>query len=224
MRRILLILTLAALNLPSSSCFNPDYSHVVFKCSTEKPGCPANRSCVDGICVPVLDGMTMVVDAGADGGNGDLANSESGCAGQTGYELGANAYACPGLFGKGQALGRCAAGWHLCDKPAGIDLAKCNALNGFFVAEVPAHRSLSEQPKDAFCGPSADIDFPLRLFFGCGKLLSYTVDAKPPGCGGFRRVLDCVSPWDCDTGFSPHSLANSTHGVGSENDGVLCCR
>lgn len=216
MRAIPLIVALAVLATPSAGCFNPDYSNIVYKCSAEKPGCPAGYACSGGQCVPSSDGSAPS-DAGA-----DLA-MESGCADKTGTAVGPNAYACPGLFSKGQAASRCAQGWRLCDKAAGIDLAKCNGLSGFFVAEAPGARIVVVQPKDALCQASDGAN-PVRLFFGCGKLQSYSYEATAPGCRGFNRVLDCVAPWDCDTGVTPHNLANAAHGAGSEVDGTLCCR
>lgn len=216
MRAILPIVALTALAVLSTSCFNPDYSNIVYKCSAEKPGCPEGHACTGGLCQPIADGSTGT-DAGAD------LMSESGCADKGGTAVGPNAYACPGLFNKGQAASRCAQGWHLCDKAAGIDLAKCNGLSGFFVAEAPGARIVVVQPEDALCQASDGAN-PVRLFFGCGKLQSYTYDATAPGCMGFNRVWDCVAPWDCDTGVTPHTLSNANHGTGSESDGLLCCR
>lgn len=216
MRALLPIIALAMLAPAATGCFNPDYSNIVYKCSDEKPACPEGYACSARICQPIADGSAST-DTGT-----DLA-AESGCADKAGTAVGTTAFACPGLFNKGQAAGRCAPGWHLCDKAAGIDLARCNGLAGFFVAEAPGSRIVVVQPKDALCQASDGAN-PVRLFFGCGKLQSYTFDATAPGCMGFNRVLDCANPWDCDTGVTPHTLANAAHGAGSEGDGVLCCR
>ncbi len=100
-------------------------------------------------------------------------------------------------------------------------MPKCNSLSGFFVLELPGARIVVVQPKDALCQASDGAN-PVRLFFGCGKLQSYTYDATAPGCAGFNRVLDCVGAWDCDTGVAAHPLTNVSDAT--PTDGLLCCK
>jgi hypothetical protein len=203
-----------------AGCFNPDLTNVVYKCTVEKPDCPAGLTCTDGLCRPTDGGSGT-----DDGGTGDM-SMPSGCTGGGGIALGPRAYACPGTFSQGQAAGRCASGWQLCTDGSLVDQTACNdasnqKIQGFYVAEVPARKGVLEAPNFVTCGQS-DLNMDQRLFFGCGKTSTNILTGN---CGGFTRAVYCYmnSNWQCGAGTSPpQTLANvSNAGAG---EGVLCCR
>lgn len=203
----------------SSACYNPDLSGVVYRCSAEKPGCPAGHTCTDGYCRP---DASSGGDAGAstDAGTNDMAPTASGCADKGGTPLGPRAYACPGPYGLGQASKRCASGWRLCTASTDVNQQECAKLPGFFVAEVPGSRSVGDMAKDALCAPYDNFNR-VRHFFGCGNTKQSYTHASSRMCSGFVGVVDCETPWTCGTDFTPQTLDNTAHTGAS--DGVLCC-
>lgn len=196
--------------LTCSSCFSPNYDGIVYKCSLEKPGCPTEHQCVDGLCLPIPDGGAA--DAGA-----DLAEP-GGCRSGAGTKLGARAWACPGAFATGQASARCADGWAPCTAGAAVDLVACNQLPGFFVAERPGYFAMT--PDTSVCTAINSGTGVYRVFYGCG---ASGPEALP--CEGFLRVQDCKGAWNCgEVNTTPHTLASVSYAGSPATSGVLCCR
>ncbi|MFO0572388.1 MAG: hypothetical protein U1A78_00175 [Polyangia bacterium] len=204
--------------LLSAGCFNPDVTNTVFRCTPEQPQCPAGQVCTDGFCRASSPGTDGAVSDAA-GGSVDQ-QSSSGCADGRGTQVGTGRYACPGTFTKGQAASRCAPTWRLCANAQGIDVAACNLLAGFFVAEAPGSWGGSAQ----FSTCSTVMPGENGSFFGCGKVIPpYTFDAQMT-CYGFKRSLDCYSAgskWNCIVTGRGQTLAESVNN--SATDGVLCC-
>jgi hypothetical protein len=201
--------TLTFLAHVATGCFAPNYDGIVYKCSAEKPACPEGHQCTDGLCLPITPDMQSS-DAGV---TPDLA-SPVGCRSGQGSRVGL-AWACSGKFSS--AANQCADGWQPCTSATGVDLAVCNMLPGFFIADRPgSHDQLVD-----FSGTSclaAEMFRPYRLFFGCGRGTE-TVDVTNE-CAGFKRAQRCATIWDC--GASTHELRFVAY-PGTDS-GVLCCR
>lgn len=203
-----------------ASCFGSVTSPV--QCGPEGQ-CAPGRQCISGWCVAqgeIGDGGSLgTSDAAA-----DAAVTSPGCAAGSGVALGPRAVACAGTFEYGGASALCAAGSSPCQDSASVDLAACNSLTGFFVADVPgawtnnfmaplcrrtdSMISLSERP----------------MFFGCGRLGAYSFNAQNP-CKGFDRSLECAtvnSKWNCNNNRDPQYLVNAKNT--EAKDGILCCR
>jgi hypothetical protein len=144
-----------------------------------------------------------------DGGSSDLP-AVSGCARGGGTPLG-SAYACPGTFGSGSGSKQCAQGWKVCTSAAGIDLTQCDALSGFFIADVPGFWTGTTEMCTASTANS--------LWFGCGgkQMLVRTAMVQ---CGGFKKNMECrATGWNCNMKHEINQTSNS-----NAEDGVLCCR
>jgi hypothetical protein len=194
-------------------CFSPDYSAIPIKCDADNP-CPQGQSCGQGVCqaANTVDGATLS-DAAS-----DLNVPSNGCANGTGTATGNKAYACPGAFSSGQARSLCSFGWHVCNDATSINAVTCNALPGFFVAEVLGSRL--NPPQNPSCSPTSVLN---RLLFGCGFSASYTA-YYAAGCSGFNRFIEWKTDgstnqyWDLSAG---HSIDKAINHVAT--DGVLCC-
>lgn len=186
----------------AAGCFNPDFSGVVFTCSTSEPFCPPDFTCSSGYCVA-------------------MEISGPGCSSGSGTLIGNGVYACTGPFNalsgsSPHAIDLCAAPLHPCTNSTGIDLAKCQTLPGFFAASVPARQDDSA-PYAVSCGvrnPASQHS----LIGGCGGKAQLTPLPQP--CSGFTLALDCRADaaWTCNGASSVDILTNT-----SASDGVLCC-
>lgn len=187
-----------------AGCYNPDTSKIIIVCDPQSP-CP--------------DGGLM------DSGDGDLPTnpddlmSADGCKTGDGDFLGDKARACKGKFAAGGAGDLCAPGWGVCQNSTGIDIALCNALDGFYAANVPGYW-ITPNRKTPACSASTGTN---ALMFGCGKLQSYAADNMTGiSCSGFGRSVDCsaaATVWKC---AAPFDIAHTSNNEGM--DGVLCCK
>lgn len=141
----------------------------------------------------------------------------SGCADNGGHQVGM-AWACPGSFGAGKAASLCKAKWSIPADSSKVDLASCNLLSGFFVANLPG-KYLPPWGTSVSCIPGNPLE--MKIFFGCGAVAS--ADYEPDStfkCSGFSRAVNCptaTKSWDCPT---THDLASTINKVAT--DGVLC--
>lgn len=205
--------------LITAACFNPDYSKVTVLCSAADPSCPDGQVCVDNICVVAAgtaDGSAADLSQ-LDGGETADMSIQSGCAkggGRSVGKAGSLVFACPGTFAMGQARQQCAAGWSVCSKADPVNLTACDALSGFFVADVPAFW-LTNMSNET-CG-TALVN---QQWYGCGSKQMNVRTGK--GCQGFQRTLDCVfgSGWTCSN--TKHSLETTMNEAPA--DGLLCCK
>ena len=202
--------------LSASSCFNPDTSRVVFRCDSSHPECPPGQVCgSDNLCISANPDQNLSQDMNStiDQASSDMA-LEPGCApGITGILVG-NGFACPGVFGAGQATQRCAAGWSICTSASNLDQVACNTINGFFMGNAPA--TWSGTPINDACGAGATN----RAWLGCGKRTQGIYDPAV-FCGSFVKLLDCTTAtaWNCSAGHTVNQTVN-----GNPSDGVLCCK
>jgi hypothetical protein len=141
----------------------------------------------------------------------------STCASGRGTRVGA-AYACPGSFKPGQVAAQCAAGSAPCTSAAGVDLAACESLSGFFLANVVGRYPV---PGDLSGVQCTGTDY-YRVVYGCGN------PAKARGaatvCASFAQLIDCRdinSDFQCSTPpFDDISNMTNPYPL----DGVLCCK
>ncbi len=181
-----------------------------------------------GACLD-LDALQGAGDA-QDGAARDLHSaadlgSASGCASGAGVRVGAG-WACPGVYNanRGDAIPAaselCASSFTLCVSAAGLDLAVCTGLPGFFVAAVPLHRPrMSTAPADLQCGAPMGSD--VLLLAGCGAgQPSEALYTPAMGCTGFTVAIDCSlsSSLSCGTAADLSTAAQF-----SQASGVLCC-
>jgi hypothetical protein len=187
-----------------SACFSsPPTGSIPVRCGEGDP-CPDGWVCRESLCV--LPGAAPQ-DMSAPG---DLSISAVGCASGGGFKLSDRVYACPGAFGVGEARGLCSAGWQFCKDGLTVPLAECRMLNGFFLADVPAHLN------PAFVCASTTIFDPALM--GCGTANFYA-DTPGPTCAGFRQYAKTIGPIGH---YIPQSLQNTQNIDGRH--GVLCCK
>lgn len=206
------------------ACYSPSLSGVSYTCDERNPYCPDGLVCTSGRCqepgVDNVDGGSMSQPDGL--------MPAAGCRSGVGYTVG-TAFACPGAFNNNKmdaipaASQLCADTYQICNKSAGIDLAQCKTLPGFFAAQVQAHRDSTDNvdPNNITCGgPKGN---QLQLFVGCGRTtqnIVFNLSANQM-CEAFGQVLDCSkeNEWDCNN-------APNLDGVTQRNsrDGVLCCK
>lgn len=112
-----------------------------------------------------------------------------------------------------QARQLCAPNWRVCTLATGIDLTKCDAQPGFFIAEAPAYYLV--MPNEEMCG-TATVN---QQWYGCGGR-SALVATGLKMCGGFKKMLDCrATGWNCNMKHEIDKTTNTNNA-----DGVLCCR
>lgn len=219
--RLLLGLPLATV---AASCFNVNPDAIDFLCSVYDPRCPEGQVCIDSHCRPPAtpDGP-LSGDLGADAGAMRTDLARSGCANGLGTQVG-NAWACPGTFPRGNAPKQCAAGFSVCKVAGGVDLAACNKIDGFFVADAlgfsafPACRNVDA---NFFQCVGYQPGFDNRLRFGCGGLAkSYALSNCTSQCAGFDRALNCSQEVDYTCGSS-NGLSDEANLLPSS--GALCC-
>ena len=184
MPRLQLALVVVAVCL--SGCFNPDYSKVLYTCTYEEPVCQDGYVCDGAHCVlPVAPVADL---ASPDGPPAPDMAPRNGCASGKGAAVGASAWACPGLYEPGTVRAMCASGFAICKSAAGINLAECRNITGFFIADVRGYDSFKECPSDAAAVTCGYIDNRERpLWFGCGSLTGYNQICKK-GCAGFVQA------------------------------------
>ena len=192
-----------------AACFNPDLSKVQIICGTGQPECPEGQKCSLEVCVAEVVDMSLlsdqtVVPVPDSGTPPDL--MLTGCKNAQGQKVGI-AWACPGAFSTGSAVGQCSANFAPCAAAAGIDLAACQRLAGFYVADQPAYwlGTMSQET----CGTSLGN----QLFYGCGS----AGRAGSKNCGSFTVVADLGGSLKSSNG-SLASLSNT-----DSAQGVLCC-
>lgn len=212
-----------AVLVPLAGCFNPPLDGVTLTCTSEDPRCPDGQSCQNGICRAEPRDLAASADgmAATDGAPPDQARP--GCSKGGGVQVG-GAWACAGTFAKGGAATLCAVGFAPCKSPANIDLAACNQLPGFFVADVLAFSQFPEchnvDPPLFRCG-SYQAGFDNRLRYGCGGLAKpYVLTSCQRQCAGFDRALNCSREVDyiCGASMSLADEANILPAIGT-----LCC-
>ena len=204
-----------------SGCFAPDLSMADLLCDGEMRGCPPGYSCVEGHCREVAEETPDLMLSGDAGTVADLSPKASGCRDGNGTDVSWNSsvFACPGPFAASpdpnKSAGRlCAQSFKLCVSAAAVQSAVCNALDGFFMAEVPARASLP----NASCGAARAGESPGLA--GCGKAGSgvYAV----PSCAGFGRAIFAGGPNGIAI-VAPYNLDPSATNLSNSN-GVLCCK
>lgn len=209
----------------SAGCFHPDLSQVTVTCSEDSPPCPDGMACQDGICRRQAgdDGSTEMSDAGVDAAGPPVDAAVVGCLGG-GTRVG-TAWACPGVFKKGEAATLCAAGFSVCKDATGVDTTACNRVDGFFVSQSLGKSEFricrNIDPLNFICG-AAPPGYDNRMRFGCGNLVQpYVLQNCQQQCGSFDRTLDCTgsgADYQCSTSNSIGDDANLTTFIG-----VLCC-
>lgn len=199
----------------ASGCFAEPAAHPPFRCDDSNP-CPGSQICSGGLC---QDSPTTNMDfgGGSDGGTGgnDMTMATSGCADGKGTLVG-SAWACPGLFSAGKAQQLCAAKYSVAQDATKVSLNACNALSGFFNANVFG-KYLPPWGGSISCISGGQFDS--KVVFGCGGKSGsgYEPDSATQ-CSGFSRAADCPTTGkDCQ---SPNDLTNLSNTVAG--DGVLC--
>lgn len=211
-----MLMSIAA--LLASSCFNPDYDRVQISCSSASPQCPNDRVCNGFYCViPQAEDLKSAIDS---------AIEINGCSARNGFQVG-NAWACPGVFGKGGARGLCATGYSVCKDANTVSLPDCMRLEGFYVADSRAYDEFKNCEATASALVCEYINGRLNgLWMGCGQKLDYTQNCLRSSCSGFSQVLNTVMaenlpqpPWIDSQTIELDQQQN----INSKN-GVLCCK
>lgn len=205
-----------------TGCFQPNLDGVTLTCTESDDRCPDGLFCISGVCRAKKQDAGLVSDGGFGGDAAAPDQATSGCATAGGIQLG-SAWACAGTFPKGGAATLCATGFSPCKSPAGIDLAACNQLVGFFVADVLGFSQFAEcrNVDPPFFRCSYQTGFDNRLRYGCGGLPKpYVLTSCMRQCGGFDRALNCSQEVDYTCGSSM-GLADEANLLAAI--GTLCC-
>jgi len=205
----------------AASCFNPDLAAVGYSCDDVTYFCPEGLSCLDGTC---QSGSPPVDTAPTDMAQNPLPAAK-GCASGRGYGVGADVvFACPGKFGTGsggaaRASALCAAGYALCKMPSGLNVQACQALSGFFAADVRMSRRFGTLTVSNIQCQAMSTQYPYPLFAGCGS--GKNVVTLTTACSGYSQAIDCTNDqaWTCNSGGVLEE-ARQTNAA----DGVLCCK
>ena len=202
-----------------AGCFAPDLSKAMLLCDGVSRFCPDGLSCVQGVCresgAAASDGGSMDAAAVA-----DLVQVVTGCRDGKGADVSGSGavFACPGAFEASpdptkNAARLCAPSYKPCVSAAAVGGSLCAALEGFFLADVPARAALP----NTSCGATRAGESPGLA--GCGKAVTgvYAV----PSCAGFSRALFAVGPSGIAVS-APYSLESATNITNT--NGVLCCK
>ena len=170
-------LVLASLSLSLHCYVEPDVTLI----------CDGSPCADSDLSIPGDDGGT-----GSDGGT-DLAQPQHGCAASAGATaLSPTVSACAGTFVLGAARTLCKTGWIVPTTAAGIDLAACNLISGWFSGDAPAYWVGVKTDERCGTGPRFQ-----NLSYGCGS--HGTVGIKQ--CGGFSRSIDGYTDgWQTENG------------------------
>ena len=207
-----------------ASCFSPDLSNVMFKCSEQDSQCLPGYICRAPLCVPIDSPVEDMSAAAADlQSSADLstkpADMASDCADGGGFRVGLG-WACPGKFGPAdrKPATLCAAGFNICTSTKHFtlqDLQDCRKLPGFYSALV-----LGSYVSDVNLG-TCDSMNPTKVIYGCGAL-SRAQDTSLR-CAGFAQVFDCTYRTTMIT-CPPGAFVNLDQVVSQQpQDGILCC-
>ncbi len=167
-------LVLAALTLPLHLCYRePDVTLV----------CDGSPCSENDLSVPGDDGGTPT----------DAGTPQNGCSASAGaIAISPTVSACAGTFALGAARTLCKPGWVVPTAAAGIDLAACDRLSGWFSGDAPAYWVGVKSDERCGTGPRFQ-----NLSYGCGS--QGTAGIKM--CGGFARSIDGYSNgWQTENG------------------------
>lgn len=206
------------------SCFSPDLSNVMFRCTEEDAQCQPGYICQAPWCVPVdstAADMSLVSDLQSASDLAVAPDMLSGCAGGGGYRLGL-AWACPGTYGPadkkpvtlcGPGYGHCLSSKHFTLQ----DLQDCRKLPGFYLAVV-----MGSYQSDVNLGICASITYPNKVIYGCGN--QARAQDTSLRCSGFAQVFDCTYRTTQITCPSGAQIPNLDTVISKDpQDGILCC-
>lgn len=209
-----------------ASCFSPDLTNVMFKCSEENSQCLAGYVCRAPWCVPIdapIEDMSgsAAADQSMPADLASVPDMFSGCAGGGGYRVGL-AWACPGTYGPadkkpvtlcGPGYGHCLSSKHFTLQ----DLQDCRKLPGFYLAVV-----LGSYQSDVNLGICASITYPNKLIYGCGN--QARAQDTSLRCSGFAQVFDCTYRTTQITCPAGAQIPNLDTVISKDpQDGILCC-
>jgi hypothetical protein len=220
MRGVLLSCALVAAT-GAAGCFQIDLTSEVLRCDPTMPmqpgNCPDGEQCTSqGICaLPGGASSDMGLDAGK--------VTTSACPSGMGFDVTAagkpTVYACPTVFANKANMTadvQCKNGYSLCTNANNVDLALCSATgknsNGYFIANVPAHRAAGQ----LVC--SAGMTGQNLAWSGCGKAGATIITGS---CQGFATAVTCAfggQNFQCQAGPLITDISNT-----DPNSGVLCC-
>lgn len=218
----------AASLILTAGCFSPDLSKGEYLCDGVATFCPEGLSCIDGRCR--AGGDMSVSDGGIvqdlSGPTNDLSFTGSGCRSGGGINItspkgSTNCFLCAGNFAPSPQTSRaselCAPGWSIPTSAASVDLAKCETIPGFFVAEVP---QWWEDGISSGCGVTPG-GYKLAGFGGCGMGQDMK---KPVACNGFQFGRHVTGFPGSFTIAAPYTPLSTTTTNTRSNYGVICCR
>ena len=209
-----------------ASCFSPDLSNVMFKCSEQDSQCPPGNVCRAPWCVPIdapIEDMSgsAAADQSMPADLASLPDMFSGCAGGGGYRVGL-AWACPGTYGPadkkpvtlcGPGYGHCLSSKHFTIQ----DLQDCRKLPGFYLAVV-----MGSYQSDVNLGICASITYPNKVIYGCGN--QARAQDTSLRCSGFAQVFDCTYRTTQITCPAGAQIPNLDTVISKDpQDGILCC-
>jgi hypothetical protein len=142
----------------------------------------------------------------------------AGCRSGVGYKVG-KGFACPGLHDSAALASQlCADGYVIPSGAAGLDLAGCKTLPGFYIAESTLRRYTADtDPNNFVCSQPPQIG-QNRLFSGCGSSAwSGAFTLKGP-CQGFLQALDCKTSAGFSCSGSSVDMTDNTDPAA----GVIC--